>query len=149
MQLTELLDELEASIAHAYYIPLTSKALVDQNACLDLIDKIRAALPVELAEAQRIKRARERILAQAEEEAEDMRRLSRERLEQAAAESEAVRLARVQAEEIVADAEQQAREMAAAAIEYTSGLYSKLERDLASLLDEVRQRTPETMSIGQ
>ncbi|NPV06617.1 MAG: hypothetical protein HPY83_01485 [Anaerolineae bacterium] len=145
MQLTELLDELENVISDAYYIPLTSKAVVDQSLCLDLIDRIRSALPAELAEAQRIKNARERILAQAEAEAEDLRKLGRQQLEQAAAESEAVALARVQAEEIVQDGERRAREMAAAAIEYSMSIYQRLEEDLSALLEDLRFRIPEQL----
>lgn len=145
MQLTELLDELEDVISDAYYIPLTSKAVVDQSLCLDLIDRIRSALPAELAEAQRIKNARERILAQAEAEAEDLRNLGRQQLEQAAAESEAVALARVQAEEIVQDGERRAREMAAAAIEYSMSIYQRLEEDLSALLEDLRFRIPEQL----
>lgn len=149
MQLTELLDQLEDMITGAYYVPLTNKAVVDQAACLDLIDKIRAALPVEIAEAQRLKLARERILAQAEAEAEDLRRLGREKLEHAATESEAVRLARAQSDRIIQEAEQQAREMAAAAIEYSSSIYMRLEDDLLVLLEELRSRTPEHLAAGR
>lgn len=143
MQLNELMDQLESAISEAYYIPMTSKAVIDQNLCLDLIDKIRAALPAELAEAQRIRSARERILAQAESEAEELRQLGRQQLEQAAAESEAVALANVQAQEIVEEGERQAREMAAAAIEYSSSIYQRLEEDLNALLEELRFRVPD------
>ena len=143
MQLMELLDQLEEVLVGAYYVPFTNKAVVNQAVCLDLLDKVRAALPAEIAEAQRLKQARERILAQAEAEAEDMRRLGREKLEQAAAESEAVRLARVRADQIVEEGERQAREMAAAAVEYSNSVYGKLDQDLNSLLEELRYRVPQ------
>ncbi len=143
MQLNELLDQLESAVAEAYYIPMTSKAVVDQNLCLDLLDRIRAELPTELAEAQRIISARDRILTQAEAEAQELRQLGRQQLEQAAAESEAVALANEQAEEIVAEGERQAREMAATALDYTSSIYKRLENDLASLLEELRFRVPD------
>ncbi len=143
MQLNELLDQLESAVSEAYYIPMTSKAVIDQNLCLDLLDQIRAVLPTELAEAQRIISAKERILAQAEAEAQELRQLGRQQLEQAAAESEAVALANEQAEEIIAEGERQAREMAAAALEYTSSIYGRLEDDLASLLEELRFRVPD------
>ena len=142
MEVSQIIDELEALVANAYYIPFTSKCVVDQVQVLSLIDRLRATLPSELAEAQRIKRARERILAQAEAEAENMRRLTRQQLEEAAAESEAVRLARVRAEEIVQDGERRAREMAAAALEYSSSIYARLEADLLALLDDLRRRMP-------
>jgi len=149
MQLTELLDQIENLVAGAPYIPLTSKALVNQGACLDLVDKIRATLPAELSEAQRITRARERIVAQAESEAEDLRRVTRERLEQASAESEAVRMARVRADEILSEAERQAREMAAAAVEYSTAIYARMENDLNGLLEELRSRVPEELNVGR
>jgi len=147
MQLTELMDQLENAISDAYYVPLTSKAVIDQNLCLDLIDKIRAALPVELAEAQRVLSAKERILAQAETEAEELRQLGRQQLEQAAAESEAVALAKARAKEIVEEGERQAREMAAAAVEYSSSVYGRLEEDLNALLEELRFRIPDRQTI--
>ena len=147
MQLTELMDQLENAISDAYYVPLTSKAVIDQNLCLDLIDKIRAALPVELAEAQRVLNAKERILAQAETEAEELRQLGRQQLEQAAAESEAVALAKARAKEIVEEGERQAREMAAAAVEYSSSVYGRLEEDLNALLEELRFRIPDRQTI--
>jgi vacuolar-type H+-ATPase subunit H len=148
MHLTEMLDQLEELVAGAPYLPLTNRAVINQVACLDLVDKIRAALPSELAEAQRISRARERIVAQAETEAEDMRRVTRERLEQSAVESEAVLLAKVRADEILGEAEHQAREMAAAAVEYTSAVYSRIEEDLSGLLDELRARVPEELNVN-
>lgn len=143
MELTELMDQLESAVSEAPYIPMTSKAVIDQNLCLDLIDQIRAVLPDELEEARRILNAKERILSQAEAEAQELRQLGRQQLEQAAAESEAVALAKERAEEIVAEGERQAREMAAAALEYSSSIYGRLEDDLAAMLEELRFRIPD------
>jgi len=143
MELTELMDQLESTVSEAPYIPMTSKAVIDQNLCLELIDRIRAALPEELAEAQGILAAKERILGEAESEAQELRQLGRQQLEQSASESEAVAVAKERAAEIVAEGERQAREMAAAALEYSSSIYGRLEDDLTGMLEDLRHRVPD------
>ena len=143
MEVTELMDRLESAVSEAPYIPMTSKAVIDQGLCLDLIDQISAAVPAALADAPRLLAAKERILAEAEAEAQELRQLGHQRLEQAADESETVALARERAAEIVAEGERQAREMAAAALEYSSSIYGRLEDDLSAMLEDLRFRTPD------
>lgn len=147
MQLDDLMDQLESALAEAPYIPLTTKAIVDQNLCLDLLDKIREILPSELANAKEVLAAKELLLARAEADAEEMRERGRAQLEQAAMESEAVALANLQAREIVAEGERQAREMAAAAAEYSDTIYRRLEDDLTGLLETVRYQMPESTPV--
>ena len=101
------------------------------------------ASPEELAEAQGILAAKERILAEAESEAQELRQLGRQQLEQSASESEAVAVAKERAAEIVAEGERQAREMAAAALEYSSSIYGRLEDDLTGMLEDLRHRVPD------
>ena len=52
MNLIILLDRLDQLIDSAPEIPLTGKALIDAEAALELVDKIRNAIPEEVKRAE-------------------------------------------------------------------------------------------------
>ena len=52
--LATILKELEESITTASRVPLSNKVLVDGEAILEYIDKVYAALPEEMKQAQRV-----------------------------------------------------------------------------------------------
>jgi hypothetical protein len=76
-----LLERLESQIATGTGVPGTRKVLVDREPILDLIDQLRAAVPEEVSAAKRINAEGERIIEQANDEAN---RISARAQEQAA-----------------------------------------------------------------
>ena len=69
MEIFTLLDELEEYLEGRNSIPFTNKVLVDKEEILDIIKEIRLKLPDELKQAKWIKEERERIIAEAHQDA--------------------------------------------------------------------------------
>ena len=70
MELYRILDEFEAEIEESAKIPMTNKVIISEDILFKYIDKLRADLPEDIRQAQWIKKERQRILSDAEEEAQ-------------------------------------------------------------------------------
>ncbi len=82
MDILHLIDRLEELFNESRGIPLTNQVVVDEDRMLDLIDQMRVSIPEEVKKAQQLLAQRDRILAQAQEEANRTLALARERGEQ-------------------------------------------------------------------
>jgi superfamily II RNA helicase len=82
MDILHLIDRLEEIFNESRPIPLTHNVIVDEDKILDLIDQMRVAIPEEVKKAQQITAQRDRILAQAQEEANRTLTLAREKGDQ-------------------------------------------------------------------
>lgn len=63
------IDQLEALVSNAKRFPLGQKPMIDEQEFIFLLDEIRATIPVEIRDAQRLLKERERIIGEAQEEA--------------------------------------------------------------------------------
>ena len=70
MEIFTLLETLEDLLERSRNLPFSSKSVVDKEEILDLIKEIRLKLPDELKQAKWIKEERQRILAEAQKEAD-------------------------------------------------------------------------------
>lgn len=110
-----LIDEFEALLAESKRVPFGKKLLVDDVRAMDLVDRLRTALPAEVRQAQRILDEQDHILNMAREQA---RRIINER--GLAAQLEAER------ERTLADAEQEAERIRNEADVYVHAVLSDL-----------------------
>ena len=69
MDILHLVDRLEELFNQSRSIPLTRQVVVDEDRMLDLVDQMRVSIPDEVKKAQLILSQKDRILAQAHEEA--------------------------------------------------------------------------------
>ena len=67
-----LIDELEAMLAESKRVPFGRKLMVDEAHALELVDRLRSAMPVEVRQAHRILDEKERIMDDARERAHNM-----------------------------------------------------------------------------
>lgn len=138
MDILHLIDRLEELFNESRAIPFTHNVIVDEDRMLDLIDQMRVAIPDEVKKAQKVTAERDRILAQAQEEANRTLVLAREKGEQMVEREAIVQSAQGRAEQmtaqIIADAEQTRRE----ADHYTIEKLTNLEMELERLINEVR-----------
>src|SRR5574341_216656 len=65
-----LVDRLEELLNTGTRVPLSSKTMVDEDEILDIVDQMRIALPEEVKQARKTQQDRDRLMAQAHEEAE-------------------------------------------------------------------------------
>jgi vacuolar-type H+-ATPase subunit H len=137
--LVSLLDELEALIDRGARIPFTSQSMIDRELYLDAVDALRLAIPEAVVQAERIVRDKERIIAQAEAEAERVTSLAREQAAFLISERQLLRSAEVQSEAILNAAREEAKEIIASAQKYASDLLARLEVETQRILSEIRR----------
>ncbi|MEI6375386.1 MAG: hypothetical protein WCP26_16520 [Actinomycetes bacterium] len=77
MNVHERLDELGDMITQARSMPMSASCIVNRSEVLDIIEDIRASLPQEIQEADRLLDDREQVLADADTEAERILELAR------------------------------------------------------------------------
>ena len=82
MDILQLIDRLEELFNESKAIPLTHNVMVDEDRMLELIDQMRIAIPEEVKKAQQLLAQRDRVMAQAQEEANRTLALAREKADQ-------------------------------------------------------------------
>jgi vacuolar-type H+-ATPase subunit H len=138
MDILHLIDRLEAILNEGTHPPLTKKVMIDEQRAWELIDQMRIAIPDEVKKAKRINQERDRIIAQANEEAARIVELAKEQANQLAADHEVTKAAQTRASTIVERAQREADALKLDADDYTVQVLGKLEEDLAKALGIVR-----------
>jgi F0F1-type ATP synthase membrane subunit b/b' len=82
MDILQLIDRLEELFNESKAIPLTRNVMVDEDRMLDIIDQMRIAIPEEVKKAQQLLGQRDRVLAQAQEEANRTLEIARQKSDQ-------------------------------------------------------------------
>ena len=82
MDILQLIDRLEELFNESKNIPLTRNVMVDEDRMLDIIDQMRIAIPEEVKKAQQLLGQRDRVLAQAQEEANRTLEIARQKADQ-------------------------------------------------------------------
>ena len=72
MEIFTLLETLEEMLESSKAVPFTTKGIIDKEEMLDVIKEIRLKLPDELKQAKWVKEERQRILVEAQKEADDI-----------------------------------------------------------------------------
>ncbi|NLG83403.1 MAG: ATPase [Firmicutes bacterium] len=132
-----LLDRLEELLAGGFR--LVGRSRIDAEAALELTQKIRAALPDEIRQAEWLTSEKERLLFEAQEEAKRILRDAENYAAKLVQESQIVRRAEQQAEEILAEARREAAAIEEEAKKYARHLLSQLEENLERALRVVRK----------
>lgn len=139
MNLMILLDTLEQTVQSSPRLPLTDKIIVDQEALLALVDKIRNALPEEVRRAEWIASEKERVLADSQREAERIVAQAKEYVGRLLDENHITARAREEAGRIVSEAERYAQDTRRGASEYAIGTLGELAERLERTLKVVRR----------
>jgi hypothetical protein len=138
MDILHLVDRLEELFNESRPIPLTHNVIVDEDRMLDLIDQMRVAIPDEVKKAQQVLSQRDRVLAQAQEEANRTLQLAREKSEGLVEQSAIAEAARIRAREIEQQAEIDAEKTRREADNYVIDTLSRLEEQLQRSLNQAR-----------
>jgi vacuolar-type H+-ATPase subunit H len=138
MDILHLVDRLEELFNESRPIWLTHSVIVDEDRMLDLIDQMRVAVPEEIKKAQQIITQRDRILAQAKEEANRTIALAREKAEKQLEDNEIIEAAKDRADEIVEQAHNDAIDAQHEADKYIMETLTGLELHLDRMLAQVR-----------
>ncbi len=147
MNVLKLLEELEDIIENCSSIPFAQKVLVDKREILEIIKDIRIHLPDEIKQAQWVNEERQRILAEAQQEADTISEEANKHILSMVEESEITKLANEQAEKIITQAQNNAKEMRLGAKDYADSLLESVELDLTDLIGTVKENRDELKSM--
>lgn len=138
MDILHLVDRLEEVFNDGRPIPLTRKLAVDEDRVLELIDQMRVSIPEEVKKAQQILNQRDKILAQAQEEAQRTVQLAQEKATQLVERETLVEQAKLRAQDVIRQAEDDADGIRADADDYVLDVLTRLEAETAKSLNQIR-----------
>jgi len=138
MDILHLVDRLEELFNESRPIPLTHSVIVDEDKFLDIIDQMRISIPEEVKKAQQVNAQKERLLAQAQEEANRTLQQAREKAEQMVDKESLVAEAQRRAAQIIDQARADAEDVRIGADQYALDGLAGIETELERLLNQVR-----------
>lgn len=138
MDIQHLVDRLEDLIDEGRHMPFSKYTMIDEERALEIIDQMRISVPEEIEKAARILSTRERVLAQANEEAARVVQQARKRSEDLLDQEVSVQAAHNRAANIIEQARQEAEGIVTEADNYVLQELSKLEQQLVKTLTVVR-----------
>lgn len=138
MDILQLIDRLEELFNESKAIPLTHNVMVDEDKMLELIDQMRIAIPEEVKKAQQVLSQRDRVMAQATEEANRTLALAREKASELAHKDNIVMEAQRRAEQILSQARASAEATRVDADNYVLDSLSHLQEEMERLINQVR-----------
>jgi hypothetical protein len=138
MDILQMIDRLEELLNESRPLPFTHNVIVDEDRMLDLIDQMRVSIPEEVKKAQQLLAQRDRLMAQAQEEANRTVNLARDRSSELVERDQVVQAAYTQAEQIKAQAYSDGEDIRNEADEYVLESLRKLEMEMERLINQVR-----------
>jgi len=143
MEIFELLESLEDIIERSRNLPFSAKGIVDKDEMLDLIKEIRLKLPDELKQAKWVKEERQRIISDAELEAQKVLKETEGKIINLIDEHEITKQALAQKEEIIENANKVSKEISDGTREYADSVLEKIENVLRETMDIVHNNRRE------
>lgn len=137
MDILQLIDRLEELFNESKSIPLTRNVMVDEDRMLDIIDQMRIAIPEEVKKAQQLLGQRDRVLAQAQEEANRTLELARQKADQLASKEMVAQEAQRRAELILSQARTDAENVRMDADDYVMKSLTQLQAELERITNQV------------
>jgi ElaB/YqjD/DUF883 family membrane-anchored ribosome-binding protein len=138
MDIQHLVDRLEDLIDEGRHMPFSRFTMIDEERALELIDQMRISVPEEIEKANRILAQRDRVLAQANEDAARVLQQARSKGEEMLDQDVNVQAAQNRAANIIEEARQKAQQIRDEADNYVLDVLSRLEQDLLKNLNTVR-----------
>jgi len=114
-------------------------SMVDRDEMLDLLEELRAQLPIEIKRAQELLAAREKFVEDAKRDVDRMMRQADLEAKAKVSDSEVLIAAKQRAQSMIAHAEERCRQMYQVTNEYTEDALSRTEEAVQMALDEVKQ----------
>jgi len=138
MDILHLVDRLEELFNNSKPIPLTHNVMVDENAFMDIIDQMRISIPDDIKKAQQIMAQKDRILAQAQEEANRTVTIAREKSEKMVEKSDVFQAAQAKIDLLAEEARKNASMVQADADRYVVETLQKLQAELDKVSNQVQ-----------
>ncbi len=143
MEIFTLLETLEDILERSKSIPFSGKGIVDKEELLEIIKEIRLKLPDELKQAKWIKEERQRIIEEAQKEADGIVKEAENRIIAMIDEHEITRKAYEQKAEIIETANEMSREISKGTKDYADNVLMELEATLEEALKTIQNNRKE------
>jgi hypothetical protein len=137
IEILYLIDRLENLIASSRRIPLVNQFMVKEADILSIIDQMRKSIPDEIKQARRIIQDKERILTQAQADANKLMARGHEEIERALNREGLLRSAEDRSQVILQLAEEKAEQLKVEADAYVAETLRALRDHLSSIEMEV------------
>lgn len=148
MSVEQLLDEIDNLLLESGRVPLTNKRIVEEDDLARLLDELREAMPTELAEAKVLVKERQRILEDAQREAQNIIEQAKVYIAKMTDENLITKQAQDQANEILREAHKGARDLHTDAVVYADEVFKSMEAHIEQTLQVVRQGHNELRQMG-
>jgi len=157
MDILHLIDRLEELFNNSRPIPLTHNVIVDEDKFLDIIDQMRIAIPEEVKKAQQVFSQKDRVMAQAQEEANRTLQLAREKADTLVEKEALVQDAQRRSSQIVDQARVDAENIKIGADQYALDILMGLQTELTRLSNQaqngvqvlIQKKTPEEAGLQE
>ena len=140
MEIEEILASIEEILEQAKSVPFSDKVLVDREELFDLITDIRLKMPTEIEQSKWVLEEKNRIIVDAQREAEAKLKEAEEERAKMINEHEVTKKAYSQAEEIVENAKRVSKDMRMGAKEYADDLLMQIDDQMKQLTSFTNER---------
>ena len=137
MDILQLIDRLEELFNDAKAVPFTHNVIVDEDKMLELIDQMRIAIPEEVKKAQQVMAQRDRVMAQAQEEANRTLQIAREKADQMLQKDIIMQESQRRADQIISQGRAEAESTRADADNYVVDTLMQLQEQIAKISNQV------------
>jgi cell division septum initiation protein DivIVA len=138
MDILHLVDRLEELFNESKPIWFTHSVIVDEDRMLDLIDQMRVTIPEEIKKSQQLLAQRDRILAQAQEEANRTVALAREKGDKLVENDPITQAAQARADQVIAQARNECDRTKKEADDYILVTLNNLKNELDKIMVQVQ-----------
>jgi multidrug efflux pump subunit AcrA (membrane-fusion protein) len=145
VDIQHLVDRLEDLIDEGRHVPFSKFTLIDEERALEVIDQMRISVPEQIEKAARLINQRDRLMAQANEEASRVVELARERSTELVQRDAIVQTAQNRANNIIQQARHEAESIRGEADTYVLDVLKELEAQLIRNLTIVRNGVAKIM----
>ncbi len=137
MEVLQIIDELEDLVEKSF--GLFGYAVTNKEELLAMADEVRLKLPEELKQARWVKEERQRIISEAQSEAEKIIKDAQDKVIAMIDEHEITKSAKEKSEMILAEARRQEAEMQRNAVLYADSIMEKVDKTTSAALEEIRE----------
>ena len=135
----EIISTLYEMVQDARNVPLSSdKCMIERDRVLDLLDEISNRMPGELKQARTIVESRSEVINNAKREAENILKQAQNQARQMVTEEEIYRQAEIESQNLVNAAQEKIHQLKAVTNDFVDDALRRTEESISDALGEIR-----------
>ncbi|MEG2353288.1 MAG: ATPase [Clostridium sp.] len=145
MEVLELINYLYEILETASRVPMTSKIIISKTEIEGILEEIENKLPEEIKKAKWICEDKSRILKEAHEQAEIIKKESIDMINKKAHNHEYIKIAEAKSEELLNNAQRNAKYLQNSSVEYASNILLDVKREINYQHNEMMEKIKKEM----